>query len=379
MAGVDAINVRMVRPVLEGGYIPGLDGVRALSVCLVMISHYGFGRFVPGGTGITVFFFLSGFLITSLLFQERNARGHVGILYFYARRFLRLAPELFAYLALSTLVGMLYDAHPSIPDLGAALLYLTNYYGIFLKHFGAAIRWPHLWSLAVEEHYYLTYPALVTLMLWRPKRLLAILVVVCCLALAWRIASFALGFSFVYIGIASETRLDSIAYGCITAVLLTLSQGRLMSPRAAIVTSVVGWALLLLSLALREPFFRETFRYSVQGLGLMGVFFGLFMTKTYDRLVDLLEAKPLRWMGRMSYAAYLWHLEAIILYGHFEGKGLESAPFATRVFYASAFVAATFLLAYLSNVFIFQPTRAWRQRFSVHHDAPLTTLSAVGP
>src|SRR4051794_36432297 len=76
--------------VLEGRVIPGLDGLRAVSVLLVIFSHYGFGNMIPGGLGVTVFFFISGFLITTLLLREHAATGEISIGRFYIRRFLRL-------------------------------------------------------------------------------------------------------------------------------------------------------------------------------------------------------------------------------------------------------------------------------------------------
>ena len=117
--------------------IPGLDGVRAISILMVMLSHSGF-HFIPGVLGVTIFFFLSGFLITSLLLDEYDKHGTINIPEFYARRLLRLYPPLLVYIAI-VLAGLLFlrkDVDPV--GLAGVLFYFANYlYALQTHHLDA--------------------------------------------------------------------------------------------------------------------------------------------------------------------------------------------------------------------------------------------------
>ncbi|MEI2642233.1 MAG: acyltransferase [Candidatus Nanopelagicales bacterium] len=154
------------RPAPVMGYIPGLDGIRAIAVLAVLFYHSGM-LFVPGGfLGVDVFFVLSGFLISSLLLQEIERSGAVSFGQFYLRRARRLLPALFATLALSAVLVLLF-AHDAAAqfrhDAVASMFYVTNWWYIFqdLSYFEAMGRPPmlqHLWSLAVEEQFYLLWP-----------------------------------------------------------------------------------------------------------------------------------------------------------------------------------------------------------------------------
>ena len=148
--------------------IPSLDGIRAISVLIVVLGHSGLEALVPGGLGVTIFFFLSGYLITTLMLTEHERTGGINIFNFYTRRVFRLMPPLLVTLAIA--YGLTYARLLSggITDTGLAaqLLYFANYYGLFFDPGntipdGTGI----LWSLAVEEHFYIFYPLLMTLML----------------------------------------------------------------------------------------------------------------------------------------------------------------------------------------------------------------------
>ena len=181
--------------------IPSLDGFRAVSVLIVMLSHAGFGHIIPGGLGVTIFFFLSGFLITTLLRSELGQTGTISIPNFYVRRFLRLGPPLVVVLSIA--YGLVFlGLQPGGASWGgflAQLLYFANYYGLFFDPgnsipLGSGV----LWSLAVEEHFYLVYPLL---FLWISRRLddkfvAWVFVTFCVCILLWRISRWATRFSF---------------------------------------------------------------------------------------------------------------------------------------------------------------------------------------
>ncbi|MEL7231990.1 MAG: acyltransferase, partial [Pseudomonadota bacterium] len=88
------------------GYIPGLDGLRAIAVLIVLVAHFGLSHIVPGGFGVTVFFFISGFLITRLLIAESDKKGGIGLKDFYVRRFIRLIPALIGMTFVTTAIHM---------------------------------------------------------------------------------------------------------------------------------------------------------------------------------------------------------------------------------------------------------------------------------
>ena len=162
------------------GHIKGFDGLRAFSIILVLLTHLGmlahlpdtpffrdrFRDIVSGGTGVNVFFTLSGFLITGLILREQARKGRIRLRSFYARRFLRLTPPfaLFMILLLTGITCSLYTVRPI--GLIISFLYLYNY----IPHFLLDGEISHTWSLAVEEQFYLVWPFLITLL---PRRTLA--------------------------------------------------------------------------------------------------------------------------------------------------------------------------------------------------------------
>ena len=214
-AATHPTNVRAQRTEV----IPSLDGIRAISVLIVVFAHSGLESLVPGGLGVTIFFFLSGYLISTLMLTENERTGGISIFNFYARRVFRLMPPLIVTLAIAyglTYSGWLAGGITS-KGLAAQLLYFANYYGLF---FDPGNTIPNgtgiLWSLAVEEHFYIIYPILLTLLLRSalgPRGIGALLGIVCVAVLAWRIHLAQSPHFFsdrTYYG--SDTRIDSIIY-----------------------------------------------------------------------------------------------------------------------------------------------------------------------
>jgi len=301
--------------------IPSLDGMRALSVLIVVLGHCGLQWLVPAGFGVTIFFFLSGFLISTLMLVEHERTGRINVPNFYARRVFRLMPPLVLSLAVAyglTYFGLLGGGITG-EGLLAQLLYFANYYGLFFDPGntvpdGTGI----LWSLAVEEHFYIFYPLLMTVLLGcalRPRAIAALLGFVCLAVLAWRIhLVHGAGFVSDRTYYASDTRIDSIAFGCILALAMPL-MGR---PRRTGSMSPAQWVLLasaagalLFTLLYRGPVFRETLRYSIQGLALMPVFY--LAVRFADAPVFRLLNRPwVKTLGTYSYAIYLIHYVVIM-------------------------------------------------------------------
>ena len=303
----------------RGLYIPSLDGLRCVAILLVFLSHAmmaaGVPRLVPGHFGVTLFFFLSGYLITTLLRLEIAQSGNVNIPLFFVRRALRIFPTFYLVLATTGLFG-LYMGATDPWYLLAQALHTTNYL-IILGGWLAPIA-PYTdvyWSLAVEEHFYLAFPALFLLMSrrWPRREVAAWLLGVCGLVLLWRcilVFGYAVPYDRTYV--ATDTRIDAILFGCILALwgnpaldatrFTEATWKRLLFP-----LSVVG---LLLSLGLGGREIRESLGYTVQALCLFPVFIVAVRYPEWG-VMRLLNLRPVKWIGLLSYAIYLTHVSVL--------------------------------------------------------------------
>jgi peptidoglycan/LPS O-acetylase OafA/YrhL len=295
-------------------YIPSLDGIRAVSFFLVFFSHSGLGGIVPGGFGVSVFFLLSGFLITTLLRSEFTRYRRISLGNFYLRRVWRILPPLYVALALAMVLSYVGKDHPGIPLAGtlAQALQVSNYYEIYAD---PALTMPGssvLWSLAVEEHFYLVFPLLYGWMCRRftVYRQALLLLALCAAALVWRcILHFHFHASFVRTYYATDTRFDAILFGCVFAIV---ANPVFHDPLHDWFLRRMKWLLPLGVVALlgtfleRDDSFRETARYTVQGLALLPLFIAaIHYQKTWP--VRFLNLPLVRFLGVLSYSLYLCH------------------------------------------------------------------------
>jgi peptidoglycan/LPS O-acetylase OafA/YrhL len=300
--------------------IPSLNGIRAISVLIVILSHSGFGTIVPGGLGVTIFFFLSGYLITTLLMVELGTQSKIDIPQFYLRRAYRLLPPLIVTLivAYGLVFAHVISCQFSFFALASQLFYFANYYGLFFDP-GSTTTPPGtgiLWSLAVEEHFYIFFPLLLILLLRdpaRPRALAAVLIALCLAVLIWRIYLVHSGASEDRTYYSSDTRMDSIAYGCLLALVANPMVGTpsrdQMSWRQWLVL-ILGLGALIVTLLARNPAFRETFRYSIQGIALLPIFyFAIKFSK--NSLFRHLNTPWIVKLGVYSYFIYLIHFVII--------------------------------------------------------------------
>lgn len=298
--------------------IPSLDGLRAVSVLLVMIAHMGLEGIVPGGFGVTIFFFLSGFLITTLMRMEYDGKGVVSLRNFWLRRALRILPPFYLVLFVVTAAALLFDPPGtlSVGGVTSQVLHFTNYWIIWNGHAGQAPGTGIYWSLAVEEHFYLLFPwfyiGLRHLGLSGQRQAL-VLWSICALVLLWRlvlVGVFDVPEDRTYL--ATDTRVDSILFGCALAVWRNPVLDAGDYPERFWKFGIVPAALAILvgCLAYREPFFRETVRYSLQGIALTVVFIAAIRFPDWAPF-RILNFRPVAFIGVLSYSLYLVHFPLI--------------------------------------------------------------------
>lgn len=347
-------------------HIPSLDGIRAIAFLLVYIAHAGLGNIVPGGLGVTIFFFLSGYLITTLLRIEQQRTGEISLSNFYIRRAFRILPPMYVTLGLAALLAIA-GALPSaggLPGITAAILYVCNYFGLIRGDFNLPSGMEVIWSLAVEEHFYLIFPLLYLFCARRKlpaKTQAALLIFVCILTLIWRsflvyVVKIDLGISHPWTYIATDCRFDSIAWGCLLAVRHNpwLSDASPVLHQRKGLLAIAGLSVLFLSLLPRDESYRQSLRYTLQGIALYPIFY-FCISSPRNTFVRWLNWRLLREIGWISYSLYLVHFTVLA---------------SLRVRLHSAVVvgvislAVTVLYAWLMRGFVETPLRKLRGRFA---------------
>ncbi len=342
-----------------GTKIPGLDGLRAISILLVMASHSGLQGVVPGVFGVTVFFFISGFLITTLLLREHEAHGRICLRTFYVRRLLWLYPPLIVFILISTLAWIVTGHQIDLIGIAAALGYLANYASILIPESMRGVG-GQLWSLAVEEHFYALYPLLV--MVLAPRLFLALPVVLglCALSLGLRFF-IALSYPEVaaeYIGKATETRVDAILFGAAAALMLRMKGEAFVERWTRPGVVMLAFAALLFSFLIRDAFFRETIRYTIQSIALVPLVLAAAAGFRYVLARKVLESWPMVQIGKLSYSLYLWHLAGLAL-----GEAIVPGSGWNLVMAMAIGWAASFLFATASYWYVELPLLGLRRQF----------------
>lgn len=307
-----------VRPGANLGHVPSLDGLRAVSFLFVFAAHAGLERFVPGGFGVTVFFFLSGYLITSLLRSEHARTGAINLRHFWLRRALRILPPFYLVLVAAIAAALVFDPPGTLSRSGVAaqLLHVSNYWIIAHGYGGLPNGTGVYWSLAVEEHFYLLFPWLYLLMQrvgMSGRNQAFLLWGLCGVVLVWRcilVFHFAAPSDRTYLG--SDTRIDSILFGCALAVWHNpvLDAPELNERRWQTVWGPAALAVFLGCLLYRAPAFRETIRYSLQGIALTALFTAAIRYPRWPPF-RILNNRPAEFLGELSYSLYLLHFTII--------------------------------------------------------------------
>ena len=367
-------------PLASDKYVKELDGVRAIAILIVVSAHYKLFP-VPGGFGVTLFFFLSGYLITTLFYSEFHSANNIDIYKFYLRRWLRLTPTL----VIAVLIGVIFYQCTRIFVGGtpvpvgttmAALLYYTNYYDLaWAMEPSRVIPFGVCWSLAVEEHFYLLWPLVVKTNIQKTTRLLFVIVGLCISITIWRIiAHCVLHFSIDYTYMATDCRIDSILYG---ALLRVLFETRWAATVVAIckspITRLAALCLLALTFTVQSETFRETVRYSLQGLAIMPLFSIILLDSPTVFVRRALSIPAMVLVGRLSYSIYIFHLIA-----RTPAELIFGSPYSIESTVSG--LVATGALAYVVYIFVESPIarirRQLRGKESIVPSAPAIDAKA---
>jgi peptidoglycan/LPS O-acetylase OafA/YrhL len=297
----------------RSGRIDALDGLRALAISAVILTHVLPNRLPGGQVGVDVFFGLSGYLITGLLLREYDRFGRISLRSFYTRRTLRLVPALWVMVIGATIMAVsLHDPH-AWGDAAAALTYTSNFLFATIAPRGSYTG--HTWSLSIEEQFYLLWPALlIALLAWRPSRLFAATATIGIGLLALNAILQAVGVSDTTLYYVPTTRLPELLAGALGAILMRRGLPR---PIARL-TSLTAVGLLALAAIVRWMFHDTwddpwSYRGGFTAVALLTVVVVLHVEQRPGSIVTrLLSLRPVTLVGRRSYAAYLWSIPALI-------------------------------------------------------------------
>lgn len=351
------------------GFQPGLEGLRGVAVAVVLLFHNGFSWAVGGFLGVSTFFTLSGYLITSLLVAEHDRHGRIDLRRFWGRRFRRLMPASLVCLAGVVVFGATVATAGQLVDLRgdvfASMFYVANWRFIadgasYAALFGSPSPVLHFWSLAIEEQFYVVFPLFVAGILFVAKgsrKVLAGVVAVACVGsvtLCARLAATSID--------AAYYNTFSRAAELLIGVLLALAMATpgvsraLRRSRATVVATTVGVAALVVCIVLWHRVDQTDgwlYRGGLAAYALLTVALIVGATRT-GLLRSLFSARALRWLGRISYGVYLYHWP-IFLWLTPLRTGLSQWPlFALRM-------AVTLAAALVSYHLIEQPIRSGRR------------------
>ena len=326
-----------------------------------MAQHLGYVH--AGGLGVDVFFVLSGYLITAILISEFSATGTVSLKKFYARRALRILPAVILLLLVINISVSRFETSRQAAavrwDSLGALFYIANWLRAFGHDIGIL---GNLWSLSIEEQFYLFWP--VTLLLLLSRRLSANLIL---LLIGFGVVLVNLDRIYLYQGIQSfdriynglDTRADALLVGC----ALGVSGINFLSRRLFAIFGLIGAAFVFYVLFLGYPVssdLQAAFGLTIGGtLFAIGVALALagLLANSNNLFAKVLRLPPLVWSGRLSYGLYLWHFFVFaFVAGLFGSYQVRIVPIQ---------IGTTFLIAALSYYLLERPCLKLKQKFTV--------------
>ena len=319
-------------PRAKSRYVPALDGLRALAVLAVIAYHMKM-NWAPGGLlGVTMFFVLSGYLITGLLLNEFDSTGTISLPNFWLRRVRRIIPAVvFAVLGTAFLCTIFDHAllTKMRPDVVPTLFFVNNWWQIFhnvsyFEALGEPSPLPHYWSLAIEEQFYLIWPVALLLCLKSGvkrstlKKGVIVLIVLSALAMILMYSPTA-DPSRVYYG--TDTRAFSLLIGALLAFIwpyqkLTERSGDSMSTAGRAIFNAVGIVAivgLLVMIVVTNGFAPFIYRGGLLLCSLLTALAIAILVHPISLVSKAFSLPPLVWIGKLSYSMYLWHYPIILL------------------------------------------------------------------
>ncbi|MCY7781608.1 acyltransferase family protein [Bacillus sp. S20C3] len=348
-------------------YIPGLDGLRAFAVLSVIAYHLNFNWANGGFIGVDLFFVLSGYLITSILLPAHGNDISLDFRDFWVRRIRRLLPAAYLMIFSAVIWIVLFDRellHTVRGDAISSLFYMSNWWFIFHKlsyfdSFGSPSPLKNLWSLAIEEQFYIVWPIFLVVGMYifksRAKLAAAVSLLALCSAVMMSILYEPGGDpSRVYYG--TDTRSFELLIGCALALvwpMKRLSSNRLPSKlkHTLHATEFLAFCILVLCVYFTDEYEPFLYRGGMLLISMVAAILIACVCHPSSFLGNLLSWKPLRWLGTRSYGIYLWHYPVIVLSTPVQEIG---NPVLWHIVLK---VIVTFILAELSYHFIEKPVR----------------------
>ena len=353
-------------------YLPSIDSLRALAVLAVIIYHVDV-NYLPGGfLGVDLFFVLSGYLISSLIIKEYRKTGSLNLYNFYIRRARRLLPAVYFMITVGLVVMVLFNEvllRKSHLDAIFGYIYSSNWWYIFHKldyfdSFGAQSPFKHLWSLAIEEQFYMIFPLLFLLVNRKKKskdgtyklnkNFLYVVLGLILVSLIAHILLFDINnISRIYFG--TDTRAFSLLVGVVGAILYPMER---LHDKVTLQQNIIYSVVSLASIATLITVMIYTYEYNTwlyRGGFLLVAILGLIVIissgKQHTLMSKLLSFKPVVFIGKISYSLYLWHFPVLVLTTPVSEIGNPNIIFVVLR------VILTFILATASYVFVETPIR----------------------
>lgn len=314
-----AQNVSALQIALRLKIIPGLDAIRAAAVSMVVLMHFGYLPTATGELGVMMFFVLSGFLITRILLTEYLKTGTISLREFYRRRTLRIFPTFYVCWLLETLLITLHREHIHWWEPWASFFYLSDYARAIagpeaVRHMVVA------WSLAIEEQFYLLWPAvLLWMLLSRKNAIRAVSVFIACVWVHRAILFVGFHVSYGYVYNAFDTRIDALMIGSLLAILTVdaaqnpLTAKLLAQPVRTPWLGALSVGAILLTVIF-DPSIKKIPWLSMTSFSLQPVFIAIFLIQAvcFGKSQWRVLAHPaLRFIAKISYALYLYHFLVI--------------------------------------------------------------------
>lgn len=330
-AVVDDVREQAVTapPASQHKHLPSLDGLRGVAILLVLVYHFTGSLNAEfsinqrlnnwaelGWTGVDLFFVLSGFLITGILYDSKNKPAFFKN--FYARRALRIFPLYYGALLAVILIrpvlvrlGLEGSANPAWIS-----IYATNFV-ISWKGSGAFGVLDHFWSLAVEEHFYFVWPAVVYFL--NRKQVMIVAIASFLIAPALRIMTMN-GDEYLPIAayMATLMRMDSLAAGAFIALMVRGPKGMEGLLKPAMIVACTTFTVFFAIVLIRHSKSNQDLVIGTVGLSVLWAFFGsvLILALNWKPLESLMQLPILRWFGKYSYGLYVWHPIVFMLAFH---------------------------------------------------------------